>query len=559
MEIAYLRSLAKVAGMMVGSQLAMRRWHLSPTLLGEFVELQARRFPEKKIFIFENEGKPDEILTYSELNRRSNRLARELKRRGLRPGDRFALLMRNHPEVIVSFVAASRAGTVAVPIDPRSKGDILEYTLSDSAARALIFADYLVDEVRPVLPRLPELKQILVLNSRDEGEKETHEFDPVDEVLSSGPDDAEHPKIGDMDPFEIIYTSGTTGKPKGVVQPNNSFFFRSGLGHFFGYRRDEVLYNGLSLTHGNAQAVTAFPALRMGIPAVFSRRFTKRRLWDITRKYGVTSFSLLGGMAAGIYNVPPRPDDSDNPVRLVVSAGTPRAIFEDFERRFNVKILEWYGAVEGGFTYRPSGRGPAGSFGKARIPGLIEFKIVDEEDQECAPGVMGELVSRMKVGSTKVEYHGKPEASDKKTRGGWLRSGDIGHQDKNGWLFFDHRKGGELRRHGDFIPADFVEKVIGEVREVSEVYLYGVPAASGAPGESDLIAAVAPGEGMTIDPKKIFAHCQKSLPANFVPSYVQVHSEIPKTPSERPKDHLLKTTFDPKAENVYSLEKLKKN
>ncbi|UCD86129.1 MAG: AMP-binding protein [Deltaproteobacteria bacterium] len=535
----------------------MRRWHLNPVMLGEFVELQARRFPQRKVFIFENEGKPDEILTYYDLHRLSNRLGRELKRRGLKPGDRFSLLMRNHPEVIISFIAASRTGTVSVPIDPRSKGDMLEYTFSDSESKALIFADYLVDEVRPVLPRVPGLNQVMVLNSRDEGEKNTREFDPLEEILSSGPDEVEYPKVSEADPFEIIYTSGTTGMPKGVVQPNNSFFFRSGLGYFFGYRHDEVLYNGLSLTHGNAQAVTAFPALRMGIPAVFSRKFTKKRLWDITRKYGITSFSLLGGMASGIHNEPSRPDDADNPVRLVVSAGTPRTIFEDFERRFNVKILEWYGTVEGGFTYRPVGRGPAGSFGKARIPGLIDFKIVDKQDEECVPEVMGEIVSQMKIGPTKVEYHGKPEASEKKTRGGWLRSGDIGHYDRNGWLFFDHRKGGELRRHGDFVPTDFVEKVIGEVNEVSEVYLYGVPSSSGAPGESDLVAAVAPVEGMSIDPKKIFERCQKELPPNFVPGYIQVHPEIPKTPSERPKDHLLKTTFDPKAENTYTMENLK--
>jgi len=67
---------------------------------------------------------------------------------------------------------------------------------------------------------------------------------------------------------------------------------------------------------------------------------------------------------ASIYNEPERPNDADNPVRMVISAGTPPSLWKAFERRFNVKILEWYGSVEGGFAYRPTGEGPIGSFGK---------------------------------------------------------------------------------------------------------------------------------------------------------------------------------------------------
>jgi crotonobetaine/carnitine-CoA ligase len=158
----------------------------------------------------------------------------------------------------------------------------------------------------------------------------------------------------------------------------------------------------------------------------------------------------------------------------------------------------------------------------------------------------------MRIGETKVEYFGRKEDSEKKTRGGWLRSGDICHMDEDGWLYFDFRKGGEIRRHGDFIPVDAVEKVIGEVEEVSEVYVYGVPSSTGAPGESDLVAAVSPYPGSKIDPQKIFETCRKKLPQNFVPTYIQVLEEIPKTPSEKPKDNLLKTTFNPDAENVFT-------
>ena len=176
-----------------------------------------------------------------------------------------------------------------------------------------------------------------------------------------------------------------------MVFPNSRFAAFCLLGHLLGYRPDDRPYTGLSLTHGNAQAVTLAPSLALGLRAVFSRRFTKSRLWDVVRRYGCTTFSLLGGMATAIYSEPERPDDADNPVRFVVSAGMPPAIWEAFERRFGVRIFEWYGAVEGGLAFKPIGEGPIGSFGKP-APGL-EMAILDEEGRECPPGVIGEICS----------------------------------------------------------------------------------------------------------------------------------------------------------------------
>ncbi len=299
----------------------------------------------------------------------------------------------------------------------------------------------------------------------------------------------------EADPLQIIYTSGTTGDPKGVVMQNGRYGGMSMLGRFiFQFQPTDKLYTGLSLTHGNAQAVTLSAALCIELPAVISRRFTKSRLWDICRKHGCTTFSQLGGMATAIYSEPVKENDADNPVRMLTSAGMPHAIWEAFEKRFDLKIFEWYGAVEGGLAFKPIGQGPIGSFGKPG-PGL-EMKILDENDEECPPFVPGEICSRPATGeSAEVEYHGNPEASEKKTRGGWLRSGDIGHTDEEGWLFFDYRKGGGIRRSGDFVNPGFVEKVIAEHPDVSDVCVYGIPAKSGAPGEKDVVAAIVPVAG----------------------------------------------------------------
>jgi crotonobetaine/carnitine-CoA ligase len=291
----------------------------------------------------------------------------------------------------------------------------------------------------------------------------------------------------------------------------------------------------------------------MSVPAVISRKFTKSRIWDICRTHGCTSFSLLGGMMMGIYSEPAQSDDADNPVHKVISAGTPKSIWEAFENRFDVKVHEWYATVEGGFAHKPPGEGPIGSFGKP-LEGFLEMKVVREDDSECEPGEIGELISRMLTGETKVEYHGDQQASEAKTRGGWLRSGDMVHRDTEGWLYFDFRKGGGLRRQGDFIMPEYVEGLVAERPDVTDVCVYGIPAASGAPGESDLVAAIVPVEGIVPDIQKIFNACVAGLERNSVPLYLQVVSEIPKTASQKNLDRLLREEFDPGARNVFRFE-----
>ena len=152
----------------------------------------------------------------------------------------------------------------------------------------------------------------------------------------------------------------------------------------FGYSTDDVLYSGLSLTHANAQLVTLGSALACRLRCVLSRRFTKSRLWDITRQYGATTFTLLGGMTTAVYTEPRKPNDADNPVRFVVSSGMPAAIWGEFSQRFGVQIVEFYGAAEGGMTFNHFGQGPLGSIGKP--PPSLQYRIVDEAGNDVPPG-----------------------------------------------------------------------------------------------------------------------------------------------------------------------------
>ena len=533
----------------------------SEMVLADLVRIRAEAKPDLDVLSFEHlsldgGATPDEVRRYADLDANGSRIAAALASRGLGAGDRFAVMMCNHPEFVEAAVAASLLGAVFVSVDPRMRGAKLAFVLRNAGCAGLVCADTCLPAVEAVRAELPDLRWILALETGEGGPSpgDIAGVEPLAEILAR-PVPSLDPRAEPTSPLQIMYTSGTTGDPKGIVGDNARFCSAGILGHLFGYRSDERPYTGLSFTHGNAQSVTLAPTLLLGLRGVFSRRFTKSRLWEICRRYGCTTFSLVGGMATGIYSEPPRPDDVENPVRLVVSGGMPPAIWEAFEKRFDVRVLEFYGAMDGGgMAYKPVGHGPVGSFGKP-IPS-IEMKILDDSGRECPPGVVGEICTRPAgaAEAPRVDYHGNPEAGRTKVQGGWNRSGDMGHADSDGWLYFDYRTGGGIRHNGDFVDPSFVEKAVAEHPAVCDVFVYGVPAASGAPGEKDVVAAVVFGEGATRDVASVFAACRAKLEPNFVPSYLQVLDEIPKTASEKPQERILLEWFAPEAANVYRKE-----
>jgi len=529
-------------------------------ILADLISLRAEQKPDLDVLTFEHlslddGATADEVRTYADLHCNANRIAAQLIRYGMNKGDRFAIMMRNHPEFVEGMIAASITGCVFVPIDPRTRGDKLGYMLRNSGSRGVICADYCVNEVAAVRDSVPELAWILSLQS---GESGAEAFSPVagadslEEVLSRPVETVDPVAVELSDPLQIMYTSGTTGDPKGLVGDNMRFGGTGMMGGLFGYQEDERPYTGLSLTHGNAQATALCCSLMSGYRAVFSRRFTKSRLWEVVRHYGCTSFSVLGGISTAIYSEPAKADDSDNPVRMVVSGGMPKAIWEAFEQRFDVKVFEFYGASDGGgMAYKPVGQGPVGSCGKP-MDGIM-MKILDDEGIECAPNTIGEICCRPQQGDAAVEYFGNPEASVKKIKSGWNRSGDMGHMDEDGWLFFDYRAGGGIRHNGDFIIPAYVEKALAENAQVDDVFVYGVEAGSGAPGEKDVVAAVVVRDGTVFDASELYASCQAKLEPNFVPSYIQLVDEIPKTASEKPQERFLKDSFSVDDDNIYTL------
>lgn len=477
----------------------------------------------------------DETRTYAELLKAGQRMAGALSARGMRPHDAFALVMRNHPEFVEAMVASEIAGTVFVPIDPRTRGEKLAYMLRFSRCRGAIVAADVLPHVRAIRATLPDLQWIWVIDGGDLTLEDLG-AEALSRVLAAAPWGPDPVPAAPGAPMQMMFTSGTTGDPKAILAPHARFAAVAGLGGVIGLQPGDRLYTGLSLTHANAQLITLGNGLAQQLPVVISRQFTKSRLWEIVTRYGCTTFNLLGGMATAIYAEPDGPFDRAHKVRFVLSAGMPVAMWRGFEQRFGVAIFEFFGAAEGGLTLNPPGKGPIGSIGKPPAGSLCE--ILDADGQVLPAGQEGEICFRDADGTiAPVTYFGNPAASQDKTRGGWFHSGDIGWKDAEGWVYFSHRDGHSIRRNGDFVDARAIETAIATQPGVIDVYVYGVATAQNTPGEKEVIAAVV-ADG-SIDPEAIIAGCAAALGSASTPSVVQLLDAIPKTASEKPQDRFL--------------------
>jgi crotonobetaine/carnitine-CoA ligase len=520
------------------------------------VEARAASDPDRVAFVVDHGKLGADTITFGALARAGNQLAHVEREAGLGSGDRVAVMLKNVPEFVHAYVGHSKVGIETVPVDPRARGEKLRYFLDFAECKGLITADEVVaDDAVAAEIRDAGVRTWVV--STPEGRAKG--LDPSKEwaVLNEALDGPDRPDVGQhvddlTRPWLLAYTSGTTGNPKAILFLYNRMMMYQHVIRYFGYQEDDIPYTGLSLTHGNAIIASLMPALWGLVDhTVFSPWFTKSRIWDVCIAHGATTWSNLGGIATAVYSEPPAEKDRQHKVRLVISAGMPRELWEPFEERFGVRILEWYGTMEGGFAYKPIGVGPVGSFGKPPED-LLEWDVVDDNGEPVPANEPGELLIRPKGGTAALEYYKNAEASAKKTAGGWLHTGDTVTRDEDGFLFFLHRKEeGGLRKLGEFISEGFIFRVVAEFPEVLDVHIYGIPSKAGAPGETDIVAAVVVADRQRFDVGALLDHCRARLERSHVPDLIQLVDELPKTASEKVQRRFLVEDLEAPGAQVY--------
>ncbi|UGS34906.1 AMP-binding protein [Capillimicrobium parvum] len=466
----------------------------------------------------------DEEFSWAQVLSHSQRAANGLLELGVRPGERVALMMANRPEFLWVHFGILLIGAHSVPVNISQRGRTLAYILADCDATAVVFQEDLREAVLGVRDEVPTLRHLVVADGPVGGGVDWD----LERLLSADdrePDvDVEEGATGGVG---MMYTSGTTGPPKGVVATNYDLTPLVKLLESSGVQAGETMYTGLPLFHGNALLASAIGSIFLDAKLALAPRFTASGLFDQCRRYDAVEFNALGGMISILLKQPPRPDDRDHPVRTVLSAGCPPDRWREFEERFGVKIIEWFGMVDApGILLNDEGK--VGSMGKSGISG-VEFRVVGDDDQPLPPGQIGELVFRHPMGQL-THYHKLSEATEAAYRGGWFHSGDLAEVDDEGFFYYKGRKKESMRRLGENISAWEIETVLNAHPAVLDSAAHAVQSELGE-DEVKVCIVVRPGEQPA--PEQILDFCVDKMARHAIPRYVEFVDELPKTATER--------------------------
>lgn len=482
-------------------------------------------------------------LPYGEINRRVNRYAHGLLRLGVRPGDRVLLMLPNSVEYLVVWLAVNRVGAVEVSVNNAYKGYFLEHLVNNSGGRLMVVAGEFLDVIRASERQLPTLDTLVVYGS--EVPRPTFERLRVLpwEVLDVPSEAAPGVPLSPRDLCAIMYTSGTTGPSKGVMMPNaHCHLFAECTANLTRLTGDDCYFVATPLYHGNAPMMQVYPAMLVGARAVIWPRFSASEWVDQVRRVGATVTNLLGVMMDFIFRQPPRAQDRQHRLRVVLGQPAPAAIAESFRQRYGLeRVLEYYGMTEiGVVTMTPWDEYRAGSCGKA-VAEWYELRIADPStDEELPVGQTGELLVRPRVPWCFSQgYWGMPDKTLEAYRNLWYHTGDALRRDADGYYYFVDRMRDVIRRRAVNISSFDVEYVISQHPAVAEAAAVAVPTEF-AGGEDEIKLCLVLRRGARFSPEEFLAWCEDRLPAFAVPRYLEVLPELPKTPSNKVQKYLLR-------------------
>ncbi|MFF2846080.1 AMP-binding protein [Streptomyces sp. NPDC058001] len=494
--------------------------YTSFTSVPELIHHQGQRHPDRVAARFEGEA-----CTYGELDSRAAAVQTWLLAKGVRPGDRVALLMRNSLDFLHAWLGIARAGAVGVPLNTSSVGEALTHPLTHSAAVGLIADDELLAAARST-------------TGMPDGQWHTT-TSTLPEILATHEPAAEPAALTGHDPMNIIYTSGTTGLPKGVVLSHTSYLNTGGyFAHHLGLREDDILHTCLPLFHCNAQQTTVMAAFTLGAEVALNGKFSLSRFPRWLAESGATVTNLLGSMLALLAKTEPLPSDAATPLRYIVAAPVPEDLHGSLEERYGVRVVEGYGLTETGTMAcmnPPDDRRP-GTFG---LPlEHTELKIMDADGQELGAEQPGELWVRSRVPDAfMTAYFREPEKTAEALAGGWFHTGDVCRRRADGYYVFMDRLKDTIRRRGENISSFLVEKALLEHPDILEVAAIGVPSEL---SEEDVLVVVVPRPGSDLTTDDVFAFGDKALGDFMRPQYVELRGDLPRTETGRVSKYALR-------------------
>jgi len=504
--------------------------------------LHSGQRPDHPAFVLDGSGI---VVTYRELDERSNRLAQLLHARGLRFGDHLAILMENNERYLEVAWAAQRSGLYFTPINFHFTAEEAAYIVDDCDARAIVVSRHLGDLAAALLPLLPdEVETRLVVGGPVDG------FESYEEATSASPSE---PLAEELEGHAMMYSSGTTGRPKGIryrlerKPVGNPDIGLSGFAAIYSLDEQTRYLSPAPLYH-SAPLQFCIAINRFGGTNVILEHFDAEACLAAIERHGITHAQFVPTMFVRMLKLPrevrERYDLSS--LQLVIHAAAPCPV--EIKRQMidwlGPIVFEYYGATEGmGATMISSEEWLAhpGSVGK---PFGTEVHILDEDGNPLPVGESGVVWFAPSERSLSFEYHKDPaKTAQTRDERGWASVGDMGRVDEDGYLYLTDRRDFMIVSGGVNIYPQESENLLITHPKVLDAAVFGIP----DPEMGERVhAVVQPVDMADAGPElehELLTFCREHLAKYKCPKAVDFDAELPRQPTGKLYKRLLRDRY----------------
>jgi acyl-CoA synthetase (AMP-forming)/AMP-acid ligase II len=463
-------------------------------------------------------------LSGADLRAAVDRLAGQLAAAGAGPGDGVGIAMPNSGETVLAFLAAARAGAIAMPVNPQLREHEIAAGFEDRPPAAIV-----VGEDGHAAAEAVSRSAGIALHVLSAGPRP---------ALAGAPEHAPAPPAPDPDAVALLlHTSGTTSRPKAVpLRQRNIAASARTIAATYGLGPDDRSYCLMPLFHIHGLVASTLAALAGGGCVVVPSRPNPGAVWRDVRAHGISWFSAVPTILG---KLPAAPDGDPGTLRFVRSCSSALApsLWESLEQRFGVPVVEAYGMTEASHQMTTNPLPPAARrAGTVGVPAGAEVAVLDPAWSALPAGEPGEVAVR---GPGVVDgYLNNPQANAASFRDGWFRTGDLGRLSADGYLTLDGRLKELINRGGEKIAPREIDEALLAHPGVREAVAFGVPDAKW--GEVVHAAVVAAGASEA----DLRAFCAERLAAFKVPRRIHVVEEIPKGPTGKIQRNALAGAFD---------------
>ena len=517
---------------------------LEERTVGRILARQADRLPDKN-FIETTSGNS---ISYRDMHLRSNQFAWGTAAFGIESQEPVLVMLPDSIDYVTVWCGLAKRGAIEVPINLAYRKNILKRLCNDSTAKKIIIDCQYVERLEEIADDLEHLDCVILYAEDQKLDSygtlppklaQTYKVAGFEDLFSDISTDFEPaPQFSDL--VGIMYTSGTTGASKGVsTTHSHSFCYADGAAEIFYLSEEDRFYTaGLPLFHLAGQWGVCYASMIYGATVVLRKGYRNANFWPDIAEHSCTVVFLLGAIANFLWQQPKLPEDSETPLKKVGMFPV-MTEHEQFRERFGVEISTGYGSTESPCPVIHHFDEPLPNHQCVGFPtGRYDVKILDENDQVCTTGIVGEICTRPRAPwEIMLNYWRQPEYTAKVVRNLWYHTGDAGYQDDEGRLFFVDRLTDSMRRRGENISSMEVEDEVNQHPDVLECAVFPVLAEH---SEQEVMVVITPQPDVTIEPEKLIRFLDQRMAYFMIPRYIEISAAIPKTPTGKMEKYKLR-------------------